>query len=1163
MKNILYLVYRMPILLVFFIFAGNSVLSQTVIAFRQKKIFAGQSIHVLDTLSIDARHFQILGPDSLPLDSAFFHLDPASAKLRLRIPDFWQTDSLVVSYRVLPFMLSIPFFHRDTVLAYERDILARPAFLRNPPVLPTHGLLNVGGITSSGSIARGITIGNRQDLSVQSEMNLQLTGSLSHEIQINAALSDQDIPFQPDGTTRQLHEFDRVYIQLSGHGGQFTAGDFDFDRPESHFMTFSRRAQGGKGLYNTKAHDAGLMPNADVQISASAAIAKGNFVRNHISVVEGNQGPYRLSGNNNEGFVIVLSGTERVYLNGVLLTRGMDQDYIIDYNQAEITFTSRRIITRECRIVVEFEYAKRNYARSVVFTGARATTDRSSLRINFFSEQDHKNQHLFQELTEDQISKLSRIGDNLDQAYDWNVQNIGFQSDRVMYMMIDSLGFDSVFVASQDPLRAVFQVGFSFVGEGNGSYRQVLTAANGRAFQWIAPINGQKQGTHDPTIQLVTPKRKQMLTIGSDFRVGSRSSAGFELAMSNNNLNLFSDLDRNNDSGQGILFKLNHEIPIRSKGLEQWTLQFAGSHEWVSRNFSQIEPFRPLEFQRDWNLDALQSTAPENNTNISLKLTGDRIGSINYSLRSFQGGPAFRGIMNLAETRLALGKTRVNFSGSLLNSYGQKETDFYRHLAGISRPILFFKAGFEHQMEHNRRRNAGEQSLSLISSFFDEWLFFLTNQEDSRNRFRLYYKVRNRRLPAGTRFIDESIAREYGLSYELMRNPEQRLSVLVNSRSLSFQGDPQNSQENTMGGRISYFSRWFDGTVVSNLFYETGSGMERKREYIFMKVPAGQGVFSWIDYNGNGILELDEFELAKFPDQANFIRVFIPTDQFTRVFSTTLSQTISLEPGIAWSERKGIKGFLSRFSNQASIRIDQKNLGGISLRNINPFGYNLADTMLVALNSAFRNTIFYNRSAGVFSFDMTWSDNQTKMLLSNGFENRALRRIMLRARYNFNREISLSAQAELEETYNRSEFFLQRNFLVRANQAGPELSFQFENRLRISCSFMFSEKVNKSGITGERAQIKSLGGELSYSFPARGRFTGRFQIAEIDFPFNRNTPVAFEMLEGLNPGSNNLWTVTWQQNLNAWLQIDLTYHGRKSAGARAVHTGSMLVRAMF
>ena len=102
---------------------------------------------------------------------------------------------------------------------------------------------------------------------------------------------------------------------------------------------------------------------------ASFAISRGQFARNNITAIEGNQGPYKLRGQNGELFVLLVSGSETVYVNGLRLERGENNDYVIDYNAGEILFNATYPITSEMRITVEYQYSDRNYSRIIAYGG--------------------------------------------------------------------------------------------------------------------------------------------------------------------------------------------------------------------------------------------------------------------------------------------------------------------------------------------------------------------------------------------------------------------------------------------------------------------------------------------------------------------------------------------------------------------------------------------------------------------------------------------------------------------------------------------------------------------------------------------------------------------------------------------------------------------------
>ncbi len=1130
---------------------------------RIKKIVLTNDTIQLDSLSIIPNSFKL---NDFSIKDTSYTIDWYRSLLIIHpnsYTDELKNYTLFITYRVYPVYFNKTYAHKSKK-DFAPDKENKIDVFKYVGSGSGEDIFDTEGLNKTGSVSRGINFGNNQNLSVNSSLNLQLSGKIKDDINILASISDDNIPIQPDGNTAQLQDFDQVFIKVYTQKTSLIAGDFWMKRPQGYFLNYNKRVQ---GIQLTQTFDKST--KWKYMFDVGGALSKGKFSRNVFFGVEGNQGPYRLKGAENEPFIIVLAGTEVVYIDGQIMQRGLENDYTIDYNTSEITFTPKRLITKDRRIIVEFQYSDKNYARSIITTDHVFESQKSKVWFNVYSEQDSKNQPLQQTLKDEDKLIMALVGDSIQDAYNFSIDSVAFNANQILYKKTDSLGYDSVFAFSASADSAFYKLQFSHVGSGNGNYVVSTFTALGRTYKWVAPdtIAGiiYKQGNFEPIILLVTPKKRQMINAGWEYQPNKTTKLFIEGAFSENDVNQFSKIQKANDDGYALkiggekIFRLNDTI----NPLELVTTVNA---EMLTQTFNRIERFRPVEFERNWNVTQAMLLNDQVQADVGLTLRKKNYGSIGVNGNTFQIRDNYSGFMSRLSGQYRRNGWNLNGTGSYLQTDGRLGTSFLRHNTQLSKTIKRFMLGFNDIHEYNQFYEKGKSDSTIAGSYrFYDWEAYAGTSDTLGNRFTINYRQRTDWLNDSGSIAKAALGQQYGATAQFLKNPKNMIRLRAGYRTLKIIDSTLSVQkgDNTIVGRVEHDLRLWKNFFTSSLFYEVSSGLELKREFIYIEVPAGQGTYFWNDYNGNGIKELSEFEIAAFPDQATYIRAFTPTNTYVRTYNNQFSQNISLNPAYLIKNKKGFLKFLSKLTDQAFYRVERKTANDIPEQAFNPFRKEIADTSLQLLSSSLRNILFFNRSSSVFALDYTVQENSSKSLLSNGFELRKLSTQELKTRLTIKRVLTLTTLYKTGQKLNSSDFLNGRNYKIDFYEIKPELAWQPGTNFRWSINYSYLYKQNKLEGGGERTINNNYGTEIRFSTAEKGSILANFNYVLIDYNGPSNTALSFEMLDALKNGKNYTWSTSWQQSLTKNLQLNLTYVGRKSEGNKIIHTGGVQVRAFF
>ena len=1029
------------------------------------------------------------------------------------------------------------------------------------------------GLQRNGSIMRGVTIGSNRDAALTSGFRLQLAGPLAEDVNVVAALTDENSPIQPEGTTQSLREVDKVAIDVSGRTYAVTLGDFVYSRDREAggmFGVIERKFQGARAVMHFDALPAHAWKS---EVGVVGASSGGRYHTNRFQGSEGNQGPYRLTGRYGEPRIVIIAGSERVTVNGERMTRGEIQDYVIDYGSGEITFTSRRLITAAARIVADFEYADRQYARNVVGASVSSSSpdNRVMVRGSILQESDDDNSPLEVNLDAAARDILRRSGADRLSASLSGVQYAGIDSvsgfGRGQYIRIDSVISGRVVsilrFAPGDSL-ALFSAAFSpvdAVPADSAGYNRIKTGE----YQFA----GLGKGSYMPIRFIPLPQQQRLINTEVKVQLLKGLALSAEVAGSLNDRNRLSTLDDGSSQGSASVIGITYADPDAVLGRASLgALKASYVQRTIEAEFIAPDRINDAEFERRWDLPAIrasqevlrearvslsplpdiQSSATYGRVERTGDVTSDKAGidasfDDSSSFRLAGGAERIRRTLTVSDLRSEW--LRRHGNASVLSAWGRPGTRV---------------------MHEERRERLGSGGVLIAGSF--RYLEIAPRIESAGSDKLTWSAEVQMRTEDST--SSGALRRAFNALTQLYEGQWTASDALSSSLSLSFRSTSfsqefrqrGNADQRTMLVRSQTRLSPLRRGLETDIFYEFSNQRSSRLERVFARVAQGTGNYAYRgDLNGNGIADEDEFAPVRF--DGDHIVLIVPGETLIPVNDVKASLRLRCA-----GSKFDLPLWMRSLSTETYLRVEERSTDS-DASNI----YALRLSGFLKQSSTLTGSQVATQDVHVNEYD---PDLSMRLRVQ---EKRGLTQFLQNPERTYGNERSIRIRAKLgAELANQTDVAVRRDRLL-SDGSNPrerdltlqtlqsDFTYRIERQWEAGWSVGAGTAGNAHPAARGSADMNDQSVRIVYGIPGSGQLRAEIRREEVVHAAVRNGSLAqspqFEMTEGRVAGKSWMWQVNTDLRMTDLIQVTVSYLGRKEGEGKIVHTARAEARAVF
>ncbi len=1044
--------------------------------------------------------------------------------------------------------------------------------------------------TKAGGITRGLQVGSSQDATFTNSFNLTFSGTLGSDFAFKGALSEESTPLQPEGNTQTLRDIDRIYIELRARTFfAATIGDYQLSlrniRLDSVYIptiydNISRKVLGASTTF-----EAG--PTA---LLTTYSVTKGQFNSLGLQGIDGVQGAYRLTGKNGEQAIIVIAGTEHLYIDGTLLTRGEQNDYTIDYGLAEIRFTAKKIITSATRITVDYEYTDEQYSRNLLAVKQASTLfdNNLSFTTTYLREGDDQNNPRELSLSDSDKAILSQAGNDQSKSTKSGVVFVGRDTNnkaRGYYVRIDTISnlipIHFFRYLPFDTINAIYTITFGFAGTNKGQY---IRKSIGE-YSYVGVGNGD----YDTLIYLPLPQLHQLLSAKLQvipFSGLILSAEGATTELQKNRFSTSQAID-----GKAYTVSATYKDSLLPVANDRLLIYLATLRTFTSSDFSPFDRIRRVESIRQYGLESNSfGTTPllydEQENTVTSRITFAPI-TAGFSFGDYRLGTSFYHAQHYQYS--------FSYDGSNRNAPDvSTQYDFTKTTDSISNSISDL-----HLLSINTRKVFSSLPITYAPSFTfnysDRKGLPLNILPDSllQQSFR-YYEL----IPSLTVNVNRILSVTTSYQYRIDDSSRSGMFIPI-SQSSQFQVASTLHLDNGFSGTFDFgfhkrtfvdsLSKRYAGGDNSSLIihfspryhagnnsinieadYQASELRSATLQRLFFPVQPGQGNYTYIgDLNGNQKQDPEEFQFSKYSDQGKYILLTIPTDHLAPTVNLRTSCRLRLDPSLL--DDANIFHFFSPFSFETVIRLEENSkdhiTSNIYLLKLSHF---LNDSLTLNGLKEYQQDINLFEHNTFQSYRLRWFERTSATQYNTGLEHAYRREVALLAKINPIPELA----TEQTFTYNQ-QIISSNEQSTNRPQNSKQYKFQsiisvtpFASPISFGCSVSMGTISDPIYLLAQSATTDAISFSTRYLLTNQLSLKAEINRNEFIAHIKDNTFLPFGISDGLLPGVTWQWSLGADQEITRGVLLNLKYEGRSepqsfSSNRHINHTARAEIRASF